>query len=122
MRSFHIWPNARSSKEMSLLNPLFLLGLAAVALPVVVHLVRRTKAPRIEFPSLMFVRRIPQKTIRRRQLQNLLLLLLRSLAFLLLVLAFVRPYFGGSQAEIGGQRASLILLDTSFSMRYGNRF
>ncbi len=107
---------------MSFLNPLFLLGLAAISIPVIVHLVRRTKAPRVEFPSLMFVRRVPQRTIRRRQLQNLLLLLLRSLALLLLVFAFVRPYFGNSQADGLGQRAGVILLDTSFSMRYGNRF
>jgi Aerotolerance regulator N-terminal/von Willebrand factor type A domain len=107
---------------MSFLNPLFLIGLAAVAVPIIVHLVRRTRAPRIEFPSLMFVRRIPQRTIRRRRLQNLLLLALRCLAFLLLVLAFVRPYFASNQAEGSGQKASLILLDTSFSMRYANRF
>lgn len=107
---------------MSFLNPLFLLGLAAIAAPIIVHLVRRTKAPRIEFPSLMFVRRVPQRTIRRRQMHNWLLLLLRCLAFLLLVTAFVRPYFGSGQAENVGQRANVILLDTSFSLRYGNRF
>jgi hypothetical protein len=108
---------------MSFLNPLFLLGLAAIAVPVIVHLVRRTRAPRVEFPSLMFVRRIPQRTIRRRRMQNWLLFALRCLAFLLLVFAFVRPYFGSGQAnENRGQRANVILLDTSFSMRYGNRF
>ncbi len=108
---------------MSFLNPLFLIGAAAVALPIIVHLVRRTKAPRIEFPSLMFVRRVPQRTIRRRRIQNLLLLALRCLAFLLLVLAFVRPYFSSSEAEAArGQRSSIILLDNSFSMRFSNRF
>lgn len=108
---------------MSFLNPLFLLGLVAVAAPIIVHLVRRTKAPRIEFPSLMFVRRVPQKTIRKRMVQNWLLLFLRCLAFLLLALAFVRPYFGSDAAnEAQGRRANVILLDTSFSMRFGNRF
>lgn len=108
---------------MSFLNPLFLLGLAAVAAPIIVHLVRRTKAPRIEFPSLMFVRRVPQRTIRKRMVQNWLLLALRCLAFLLLALAFVRPYFGNSAAnDAQGRRANVILLDTSFSMRYSNRF
>src|SRR5262252_6224018 len=108
---------------MSFLNPLFLLGLAAVAVPVIVHLVRRTRAPRIEFPSLMFVRRIPQRTIRRRRMQNWLLFALRCLAFMLLVFAFVRPYFGAGQADTNrGQRANVILLDNSFSLRYGNRF
>ncbi|MBO0721131.1 MAG: BatA and WFA domain-containing protein, partial [Blastocatellia bacterium] len=107
---------------MSFLNPLFLLGLGAIAAPIIVHLVRRTRAQRVEFPSLMFVRRVPQRTIRRRRIQNLLLLLLRCLAFLLLVLAFVRPYFGSGQAEATGRRANVILLDSSFSMRYGDRF
>jgi Aerotolerance regulator N-terminal/von Willebrand factor type A domain len=108
---------------MSFLNPLFLVGLAAVAVPVVVHLVRRTRAPRVEFPSLMFVRRIPQRTIRRRRMQNWLLFALRCLAFMLLVFAFVRPYFGAGQADANrGQRANVILFDNSFSLRYGNRF
>jgi aerotolerance regulator-like protein/VWA domain-containing protein len=108
---------------MSFLNPLFLLGLAAVAVPVIVHLVRRTRAPRVEFPSLMFVRRIPQRTIRRRRMQNWLLFALRCLAFMLLVFAFVRPYFGSGQADMNrGQRANVILFDNSFSLRYGNRF
>src|SRR5215470_11382816 len=108
---------------MSFLNPLFLLGLAAVAVPVVVHLVRRTRAQRVEFPSLMFVRRIPQRTIRRRRMQNWLLFALRCLAFMLLVFAFVRPYFGAGQADTNrGQRANVILFDNSFSIRYGNRF
>src|SRR5262245_63363048 len=108
---------------MSFLNPLFLLGLAAVTVPVIVHLVRRTRAPRVEFPSLMFVRRIPQRTIRRRRMQNWLLFALRCLAFLLLVSAFVRPYFGSGQADANrGPRANVILFDNTFSLRYGNRF
>jgi hypothetical protein len=108
---------------MSFLNPLFLLGFAAVTVPIVVHLVRRTRAPRVEFPSLMFVRRIPQRTIRRRRMQNWLLFALRCLAFMLLVFAFVRPYFGNGQAVTNrGQRANVILFDNSFSLRYGNRF
>jgi hypothetical protein len=108
---------------MSFLNPLFLIGLAAIAAPIIVHLVRRTRAQKVEFPSLMFVRQVPQKTIRRRTLQNLLLLMLRTLAFLLLVFAFTRPYFGnGKDAAARGSRANVILMDTSFSMRYGKRF
>ncbi|MBA3441848.1 MAG: BatA domain-containing protein [Pyrinomonadaceae bacterium] len=109
---------------MSFLNPLFLLGMAALAAPILVHLVRRSRAKRVEFPSLMFVRRIPQRTMRRKQLHNLLLLAMRCLALLLLILAFTRPYFSGANsAEANsGDRASVILLDRSFSMRYGNRF
>src|SRR3712207_991664 len=108
---------------MSFLNPLFLLGLAALAAPVLVHLVRRTRARRVEFPTLWFVRQVPQRTIRRRKLHNLLLLLLRCLALLLVVAAFTRPYFSGGAAEAAKDaRAAVILLDTSFSTRYGKRF
>ena len=108
---------------MSFLTPLFWLGLAAAAVPIVVHLVRRSRAPRVEFPSLMFVRRVPQRTVRRRHLRNILLLILRLLALLLLVLAFVRPYFESGGAGLGDRRrAEVVLLDRSFSMRFDNRF
>ncbi len=108
---------------MSLLNPLFLLGLTALAVPIIVHLVRRTRAPQVEFASLMFVRQVPQRTIRRKRLHNLLLLLLRSLAILLLVLGFARPFFRGSEVEaLQRDRFNLLLLDNSLSMRYGKRF
>lgn len=108
---------------MSLLSPLFLLGLAALAVPVIVHLVRRTRAPQVDFPSLMFVRRIPQRTIRKKRLQNLLLLLMRALAILLVVLAFARPFLTGSGRQaFERDRSNIILLDTSLTMRQGDRF
>jgi len=109
---------------MSLLNPLFLLGLAAVAAPILVHLVRRTRARRVEFPALVFVRQVPQRTIRRRTLHNRLLLLLRCLALLLLVFAFTRPFFGGAGASAADERerATVILIDASLSMRHAGHF
>jgi hypothetical protein len=109
---------------MSFLNPFFLLGLAAVAAPVLVHLVRRTRARRVEFPALYFVRQIPQRTIRRRTLHNLLLLILRCLAVLLVVFAFTRPFFSGAGAakETEETRASVVLIDSSLSMRQGEHF
>src|SRR5688500_6688493 len=109
---------------MSFLNPFFLLGLAAIAAPILVHLVRRTRARRVEFPALYFVRQIPQRTIRRRTLHNLLLLILRCLAVLLLVFAFTRPFFSGAGAakETEEARASVVLVDSSLSMRQGEHF
>ena len=83
---------------MSFLTPLFFIGVAALAAPILVHLVRRTRARKIQFPALVFVRQVPQRTIRRRTLQNVLLLLLRSLAILLIVIAFTRPFFRSDSA------------------------
>ena len=96
----------------------------AAGLPVLVHLVRRTRAVKIEFPSLMFLRRIEQKTIRKRRLRNLALLLLRCAALLLLALAFARPYFtsANQQPAASGQSSSVILVDGSYSMRYSDTF
>lgn len=109
---------------MGFLNPLFLIGAAAAAVPVLVHLVRRTQAKRLQFPSLMFLRRIEQKTVRRRQLRNLLLLAVRCAALLLLALAFSRPYVtsGNEVAPDSPEPASVILLDGSYSMQYPGVF
>jgi hypothetical protein len=104
---------------MSFLTPLFFLGVTALAAPILVHLVRRTRARKVQFPALVFVRQVPQRTIRRRTLQNILLLLLRCLAILLIVIAFTRPFFsGGSSAkENTAAGATVILVDNSLSMR-----
>lgn len=104
---------------MSFLTPLFFLGVAALAAPVLVHLVRRTRARRVQFPALVFVRQVPQRTIRRRTLHNLLLLLLRCLAILLIVIAFTRPFFSGGSAakDNSAAGATIILIDNSLSMR-----
>jgi von Willebrand factor type A domain/Aerotolerance regulator N-terminal len=109
---------------MSFLTPLFFIGVAALAAPILVHLVRRTRARKIQFPALIFVRQVPQRTLRRRTLQNLLLLLLRCLAILLIVIAFTRPFFtsGSSAKSNAAAGATVILIDNSLSMRRENFF
>ncbi|HVI69896.1 MAG TPA: BatA domain-containing protein, partial [Pyrinomonadaceae bacterium] len=109
---------------MSFLTPLFFLGVAALAAPILVHLVRRTRARRVQFPALVFVRQVPQRTIRRRTLQNILLLLLRCLAILLIVIAFTRPFFSGGSAakDNSAAGATVILIDNSLSMRREQMF
>ena len=109
---------------MSFLTPLFFLGVAALAAPVLVHLVRRTRARRVQFPALIFVRQVPQRTIRRRTLHNLLLLLLRCLAILLIVIAFTRPFFSGGSAakDNSAAGATVLLIDNSLSMRREQMF
>jgi uncharacterized membrane protein len=109
---------------MSFLTPLFWFGVAALAAPILVHLVRRTRARRVEFPALVFVRQVPQRTIRRRRLHNLLLLLLRCLAILLIVIAFTRPFFSGRSRAMESESAgaTVILIDASLSMRREDLF
>jgi hypothetical protein len=108
---------------MAFLNPFFLIGVLAAGIPVLVHLVRRTRAQKMFYPSLMFLRKIEQKTVKRRHLRNLLLLLLRCLALMLLALAFSRPYLTRPGAQASTARANgVILIDQSASMRYGDLF
>src|SRR5262249_41447194 len=109
---------------MWFLSPLFWLGIAAVGAPILVHLVRRTRARKVEFPALTFVRQVPQRTIRRRTLRNLLLLILRCLAILLIVLAFTRPFFTRRSAakDTGSAGGTVILIDSSLSMRREQMF
>ena len=77
---------------MNFLTPLFLAGLSALAIPVLIHLINREKKVVVQFPSLMFLHKIPYKSVRRQKIRHLLLLILRCLALLLLAFAFARPF------------------------------
>ena len=104
---------------MTWLFPLYLLGAAAVVLPVLLHLRKRPPKERVVFSSLMFLEKSPQLLRRRSKLEQWLLLALRCLALLLLALMFARPLLRGRSdlaAEKSGD-AILLLLDTSASMR-----
>ncbi len=109
---------------MSLLAPLFLVGLAGLAVPVFIHLIQREKKRVVQFPSLMFLARIPYQSVRRRRIHNWTLLLLRLAALTLVVLAFARPYLVRPQRTVTGTgaREVVILLDRSYSMGYGDRW
>lgn len=109
---------------MSFLAPAFLAALAAVSIPVIIHLINRERKVVVEFPSLMFLQRIPYKSVRRQKIRHLLLLILRCLAVALLVAAFARPFFQRSNPIIGGAgaREVVILLDRSASMSYAGRW
>ena len=110
---------------MSFLTPFFLLGLGAIAVPVLIHLIQRERKRVVEFPSLMFVRRIPYQSVRRRRIRHWFLLLLRAAAVALIVAAFARPFLPQSAtaaAVSGGARDIVILLDQSASMGYGDHW
>lgn len=110
---------------MNLGNPWLLFGLAAVAVPVLVHLVQRNEQSGRKFPSLMFVHRIPFEVKRRRRLRDRGLLALRCLALAAIVIAFAAPDFEtGAEARSGSarERDVVILLDRSYSMAHPRRW
>src|SRR5437667_10548573 len=108
---------------MSFLAPLFFLGLGAIAAPILVHLIQREKKRVVEFPSLMFVQRIPYQSVRRRRIRHWFLLLMRAAAILLLVAAFARPLLPkaaeAAAALTGGRREVLLLVEPYASIGYG---
>ncbi len=105
---------------LSLLAPLFLAGLAAVAVPIWVHLSARDRRDVLRFPSLKFLTRLPYRQAKRQRLRHRLLFALRTLALILLVLAFTRPLFDGAAAvaAAGSGRELAIALDRSYSMTH----
>ena len=106
---------------MGFLSPWFLLGLAAVGLPVYVHLLRRHITTPLPFSSLMFFERGTQSSIRHRRLRYLLLFALRTALLLLLVLAFANPFIRRAASSVN-DKLLLIVVDNSFSMKAGSRF
>ncbi len=100
------------------LVPAFLAGLAALAIPLWMHLRHRDKDQPYKFPSLMFLEQLPIRTSQRQRITDWPLLLLRALAVALLVFAFARPVL--TRQGIAGtdtrSKAVVILLDRSASM------
>ena len=110
---------------MSFLAPLFLLASAAIAVPIFVHLIQRERKRVVQFPSLMFVQKIPYQSVRRRRIRHWALLAMRCAALLLIALAFARPFLKQevtASAIIGGTREVVVLLDHSASMGYGDHW
>lgn len=105
---------------MNFLAPLFLLGAAAIALPILFHLIRRTSREKTVFSSLMFLQPSPPRVTRRSRLENILLLILRCLVFCVLAMGFARPFLNRPNAApvvSGPGKRVTILLDNSASMR-----
>ncbi|MCE9603427.1 MAG: BatA domain-containing protein [Planctomycetia bacterium] len=109
---------------MSFLAPWFVVaGIAAVSLPILFHLFRRTPRDRLPFSTLMFLAPSPPRVTSRSRLENWPLLLLRALVLVLLALAFGRPLLRElleSQSDVPVGSRTVLLIDTSASMRRGD--
>lgn len=103
---------------MSFLYPVFLLGAVAIAVPIILHLIRRDVAPEVPFTAVRLLKRSPIQRSRRRRLQDLLLLAARVAALLLLAAAFARPY-APAAASVGTR---IVAIDRSYSMSGPGRF
>lgn len=108
---------------MGFLSPWFLGGLAALGLPVYIHLLKQHKSIPLPFSSLMFFERRTQSSIKHRRLKYLLLFAMRIAMVLLLALLFANPFLTRTvDPKAEGKKLRVFAIDNSFSMRTGDRF
>ncbi len=88
---------------------------------MVLHLLRREPEPRVKFAAVALLRQAPVERSSTRRLRQIVLLMLRVSALILLALAFARPFFASPAAAVA-RNATIVLLDTSYSMSSPGRF
>lgn len=101
---------------MQFLFPYFLWALAAIAIPIIIHLFQFRKFKKIYFTNVRFLKEIKEETTNRNKLKNLLILLSRILAVMALVFAFAQPFIPKGEAVKSGVNYVSLFVDNSFSM------
>ncbi|MCX6200581.1 MAG: BatA domain-containing protein [Bacteroidetes bacterium] len=102
---------------MQFVFPFFLFALAAIAIPVIVHLFNFRRYKTVYFSNVKFLREVELETSSRNRIKHFLVLAARTLALLFLVLAFAQPYFPSKNNGVStGRKYVSIYIDNSFSM------
>jgi hypothetical protein len=106
---------------MGFFSPWFLAGIAAVGLPLWIHLLKRHRTDPRFFPSLMLFEKRETSSVKHRRLDHILLFILRTAMIVLLALLFANPFISRLVPPGGGNHLTVVAVDNSFSMRAGNR-
>src|SRR4051812_16682033 len=103
---------------MSFLNPIMLFGLAAVSVPIIIHLLNRRKFQKVVWAAMKFLQISVEQNQRRMRVEDMILLALRCLLLALLALALARPAFLSQKSDVFGQSkvTAVVILDNSYSM------
>ncbi len=104
---------------MSFLYPAMLAGLAAVSVPIIIHLLNKFRVKTTDWGAMRFLLDSVRKNEKRVKIEDLILLILRCLLIALAVFAFARPVLkalAASGADSGDPVAAIVLLDNSASM------
>ncbi len=102
---------------MQFLYPTFLWALAAVSIPIIIHLFNFRKYKRIVFSDIRFLKQVQEESKAKRKLREWLILACRVLCISLLVFAFAQPFIPAQEnSVVAGQRVVSIFIDNSFSM------
>jgi hypothetical protein len=101
---------------MQFTNPLFLFGISAIAIPILIHLFNFRRYKTTYFSNVKLLQEILQKTKRESRLQHLIVLLLRILGITALALAFAQPFLPNQKFETQSGTIVTVFVDNSFSM------
>lgn len=103
---------------MSFLNPIMLAGLAAVSVPIIIHLMNRRKFRKMTWAAMRFLQNAIEQNQRRMRIEDMILLALRCLLLALLALALARPAILSDASAVFGQSkvTGVVVLDNSMSM------
>ncbi|MCL2246217.1 MAG: BatA domain-containing protein [Lentimicrobiaceae bacterium] len=101
---------------MQFTNPLFLFGICAIAIPVLIHLFNFRRYKTTYFSNVKLLQEILLKTKRESQLQHFIVLLLRILGITALAFAFAQPYLPNHQFATQSGTIVSVFVDNSFSM------
>ena len=100
------------------LQPIMLLGLLSLVIPLIIHLLSKRRFNVVEWGAMQFLQ-LQKKTKRKIQLEQILLMFLRMAMLAFLVLAFAHLWGKGaflSQIIPGSQKDIMLVLDSSYSM------
>jgi len=98
---------------VSFIHPLALLGLAAAAVPALLHLLQRRIPPEVDFPPVRYLSAAERESARRLKLRHLFLLILRTALIVTIVLAAARPLVPLRGGGAHQPTAAVIILDNS---------
>lgn len=102
---------------MHFVFPWFLLALAALAVPIIIHLFHFRRYKTIYFSDIRFLKQVNEEKTTVDQLKNRLILVARLLALLFLILAFAQPFFGKKDNKLNqGASSVCVYVDNSYSM------
>lgn len=101
---------------MQFTQPLFLIGYAAILIPILIHLFNFRRYKTYYFSNVKMLQDVAQKTKRESRVKHLIVLCLRCLAIIALVTAFARPYFPNQNSDKKSGNLVSIYIDNSFSM------
>lgn len=95
---------------MTFAAPLFLIAALAGIIPIVLHLISSRRAPDVKFSTLRFLRVSVQRTRRRKRVHDLLLMLVRIAALVLIAVGLAKPALTSLNSLLGGKATSAVAI------------